>query len=82
MVVARKRGPAYDPRRGRPREAYFAEHRQIWSHDTIRDFLKEDEVRPSDLWKRVNGEIVQSPLGYILFDDTVLDKNYSKRQWH
>jgi hypothetical protein len=66
---------------------YFAEHRQLWSHDTIRDFLKEDEVKPSDLWKRVKGEIVQSPLGYILLDDSVLDKNYSKkiglvrRQW-
>lgn len=66
---------------------YFAEHRQIWSHDTIRDFLKEDEVKPSDLWQRVKGEIIPSPFGYILFDDTVLDKNYSKkislvrRQW-
>lgn len=66
---------------------YFADHRQIWSHDTVRDFLKEDDVKPSDLWQRVKSEIIASPLGYILFDDTVLDKNYSKkislvrRQW-
>jgi Transposase DDE domain len=66
---------------------YFAEHRQLWSHDTIRDFLKDDDVTPSDLWKGVKGAIVHSSLGYILFDDTVIDKNYSKkialvrRQW-
>lgn len=66
---------------------YFAEHRQLWSHDTIRNFLKDDTLPPSEVWKRVKADVVQSPHGYVLFDDSVLDKNYSskiqlvRRQW-
>jgi len=39
------------------------------------------------LWDNVRDEIIYSPNGYILFDDTIVDKNYShcielvRRQW-
>lgn len=58
---------------------YFADHKGLWSHDTIRNFLKEQHVRPSAVWKRARGQIVFSAYGFLVFDDSVLDKNYSKK---
>lgn len=57
---------------------YYAEHKQVWSHDTIRNFLKRDSVRPRDIWESARNKIVVSPNGYLLFDDSVMDKDYSK----
>jgi len=57
---------------------YFADHKQLWSHDTIRNFLKSDRLRPSAVWKMARGEIVFSEQGFVLFDDSVLDRNYSE----
>jgi hypothetical protein len=30
------------------------------------------------LWKQVKGELVLSPTGYLIFDDSVIDKNHSR----
>ncbi|MEM1095143.1 MAG: transposase [Bacteroidota bacterium] len=66
---------------------YFADHLQSWSHDTINRYLRGDRVTPSDLWKSVQDDLVPHPDGFLLFDDTVLDKRYSskiepaRRQW-
>jgi hypothetical protein len=57
----------------------FAQHTQEMSHDAINRYLKEDRVTGSDVWHNVRGDIVHSPNAYIVFDDTVLDKNFAHR---
>jgi hypothetical protein len=39
--------------------------------------LRGDKLTPRLLWEQVKGSIVTAPDGYLLFDDTVADKNYS-----
>jgi hypothetical protein len=34
-------------------------------------------MTPRLVWENVRGQVVQTPCGYVLFDDTVLDKNSS-----
>ena len=66
---------------------YFADHSQGFTHDLINRYLRQDKMTPCLLWDNVKGEIVPSANGFILFDDTVVDKNYShcielvRRQW-
>jgi hypothetical protein len=55
----------------------FAEHSQKFSHDAINRYLRGERIRPRLVWDNVEGQISRSPNGYIVFDDTVLDKNYS-----
>jgi hypothetical protein len=66
---------------------YFADHARTWSHDTINRYLRGDRVTPRLVWDNVKSEVVPHPRGYLLFDDTVLDKRHStqiepaRRQW-
>jgi hypothetical protein len=66
---------------------YFADHHQGFSHDLINHYLGQEKMTPRLLWDNVQGEIIDSPNGYVLFDDTIVDKNYShrielvRRQW-
>jgi len=65
----------------------FAQHIDTFSHDTINRYLKEDKIVPSFLWEGVKDKVIFSSEGYLIFDDTVLDKSYSskiegtRRQW-
>jgi len=36
-------------------------------------------VAPRQLWQQVRAEVVLSARGYVVFDDTVLDKHHSRR---
>ncbi|MEM6784333.1 MAG: transposase [Bacteroidota bacterium] len=72
---------------------YFADHARTdngqprFSHDTVNRYLRRDRVTPSLLWQNVQADLVPHPDGYLLFDDTVLDKRHSRkiepaqRQW-
>ena len=66
---------------------YFADHAQIWSHDTINRYLRGEKISPRLVWDNVQTDVVPHPEAYLLFDDTVLDKRYSRkieparRQW-
>lgn len=66
---------------------YFAEHARRWSHDTMTRYLHTEKITPRLVWEAVQGDIVTSPHGAIVFDDTVLDKDAStriggvRRQW-
>ena len=51
---------------------HFAEHCERVSHDQINRYLAGDRLRPSIVWEHVKSEVVQTPDGYIIFDDTVL----------
>ena len=57
---------------------YFADHTQRFSHDQINHYLAGDHLRPSVVWEHVKSHLEQTPDGYIIFDDTVLNKRYAK----
>ena len=56
---------------------YFADHVKRWSHDTINRYLRGDHLTPRLVWENVQHEIQLSAHGYLVFDDTVRDKNFS-----
>ena len=56
---------------------HLAEHLEQFSHDTINRYLAQDKLTPRLLWEQVKELIVAHPDGYLLFDDTVLDKRFS-----
>jgi hypothetical protein len=58
---------------------HFAQHAQEVSHDAINRYLREDRVTGSALWNKVRNEMVLSPNAYLVFDDTIVDKNFSHR---
>jgi hypothetical protein len=68
-------------------QTYFAEHSDEFSHDRINRLMRDLKLTPQELRQRVRSELVLSENGYILFDDTVLDKSHSfaievvRRQW-
>jgi len=55
----------------------FADHSAEFSHDSINRYLKEERITGRLIWDNVASQIQSTPKGYIVFDDTVLDKNYS-----
>jgi len=55
----------------------FAEHTERFSHDAINRYLRGERITPRLVWDNVRGHVMPTPQGYIVFDDTVLDKNYS-----
>jgi hypothetical protein len=68
-------------------QTYFADHSESFSHDRINRLMRENKLTPQELRQQVSKEIVLSENGYILFDDTVLDKRHSfvielvRKQW-
>lgn len=68
-------------------QTYFADHSEQLSHDRINRLMRANKLTPSELRQLVRQELVLSENGYILFDDTVLDKSHSfaielvRRQW-
>jgi len=68
-------------------QTYFADHSEEYSHDRINRLMRENKLTPQELRQMVRKELVLSENGYILFDDTVLDKSHSfaielvRRQW-
>ena len=55
----------------------FADHCEQFSHDAINRYLRGERLTPRLVWENVRGPVGLPPHGYVLFDDTVLDKNYS-----
>jgi hypothetical protein len=56
----------------------FAEHAEKFSHDAANRYLAGDEIRPRLVWENVRGQAIQTPYGFLVFDDTVIDKNFSR----
>lgn len=56
---------------------YFADHVGSLSHDRVNRYLRKDTVTAQDLWRNVQATLIMDPDGYLLFDDTVLDKRHS-----
>jgi hypothetical protein len=57
----------------------YAEHTEEFSHDMANRYLAGDEIRPRLVWENVKAQVVQTPYGFIVFDDTVLDKRFSRK---
>lgn len=57
----------------------YAEHVEALSHDMANRYLREEHLTPRLVWEHVHPALEQSEHGYIIFDDSVLDKNYSKQ---
>ncbi|WP_188563933.1 transposase, partial [Hymenobacter frigidus] len=58
---------------------YLADHLDGLTHDNVGYFLKTSHFTPRQLWQQVRPQVVLSARGYVLFDDTVLDKHHSRR---
>jgi len=43
----------------------------------LKRYLAGDQITPHQVWENMKGQGVQCAIGYIIFDDTVVDKNYS-----
>ena len=60
----------------------LAEHldgEQAQSHDAVSDFLRRERVTPRRLWEVVAPLLHDGPGAYLVADDSVQDKRYSKK---
>jgi hypothetical protein len=55
----------------------FADHSERLSHDAVNRYLRGERITPRLIWDNVRSQVVETAGGYVIFDDTVLDKNYS-----
>ncbi len=55
----------------------FADHSEKFSHDEINRYLSGEKITPRLVRENVGSQVIQTPMGYVLFDDTVLDKRHS-----
>ena len=55
----------------------FADHCESFSHDEINRYLRAEKLTPRLIWDNVQAQVVPTANAYLVFDDTVLDKNYS-----
>lgn len=58
---------------------HFAEHSEKFSHDALKRYLEGEKLRPHLVWENVRSQVEQTPKGYLIFDDTVADKNFSHK---
>jgi len=56
----------------------LAEHLDAVSHDTVTDFLQNEHLTARHLWESVRGLIQDSPNAFLIADDSVQDKRYSR----
>jgi hypothetical protein len=56
---------------------HYAAHFKGLSHDAINRYLRKEKMTSSLIWEHVQGDVVESPRGCIVFDDSILDKNHS-----
>ena len=57
---------------------HLAEHLDQVSHDTITDFLQSERLTARHLWELVEDLIADSPDAFLIADDSVQDKRYSR----
>lgn len=55
----------------------YADHSEKFAHDAINRFLRNEKFTPRLVWENVQSQVVSTEQGYVVFDDTVLDKNFS-----
>jgi hypothetical protein len=55
----------------------FADHSERFSHDQINQYLAGEKITPRLVWENVASQVIETNKGYMVFDDTVLDKHHS-----
>ena len=45
----------------------------------VKLYLERNRLTASNVWSQVKADIIESDDGYLVFDDTVLDKSHSRR---
>ncbi len=55
----------------------FADHSERFSHDQINRYLAGEKITPRLVWENVARQVIATRNGYVVFDDTVLDKQHS-----
>jgi hypothetical protein len=58
---------------------YLAAHMEGLTHDNVQYFLKASRFALRQIWQQVRHQIKLCSDGYIIFDDTVLNKEYSHK---
>ena len=58
-------------------QTHFADHTQKWSHDQLNRLLNTHRISALDLWASVRNDVEFDEDGYLLFDDTVISKQYA-----
>lgn len=56
----------------------LADHLEGVSHDRINRYLRGEKLTPRLLWENVEPSLIPDENGYIVFDDTVLDKRFAR----
>lgn len=56
----------------------YADHVETVSHDMVNRYLREERLTARFVWEQVREEVERTEEGYIVFDDSVIDKNYSR----
>lgn len=57
---------------------YFADSVEGLSHDSVYRYLRDSSISPDIVREYSREDLVTSPNGYLIFDDTVIDKNHSR----
>jgi hypothetical protein len=55
----------------------FAEHSEKFSHDALNRYVAGERLPPKLTWENVKSQVIQTPNGFLVFDDTAADKNFS-----
>ena len=58
---------------------YFSKIVEGLEHDSVWRHLNGSKLPSKAIWERVNKDIMYSSKGYLMFDDSVLDKSGSKK---
>ena len=59
--------------------SHLAEHLEGVSHDAITDYLQRDKLTAHSLWELVQPLLKDSEAAYLLVDDSVQNKQYSRK---
>jgi len=57
----------------------YADHMEKVTHDVINRYLRNEKLTPKLIWEHVRADINFSDNGYLVFDDSVLDKQHSRQ---
>lgn len=57
---------------------FFADTVDELSHDSVYRFLRDQKITPAVLREKAMPVLVPSSQGFVIFDDTVIDKNHSR----
>jgi len=57
----------------------FADHMDDMSHDAINRFLRDEKMTPHLVWDNVRHMIEMTETGCVVFDDTIVDKDFSNK---